>query len=230
MLTLLLSTLGLGGAGLALRLFAPALFGTIAKVFAAIPPKVWLVLAALALLGGAYWYHRSTMADAYEAGKVAGAAARDAKWQASFDRMEAAADQWRTNFEQSTSTITERIRDENAAELRRIGARADGLRLRGPGQATAPACAVREGAARLPSPTGGPQPTGQPVANGMAGLPDEEPLALVPWPDLVQRSEAADADAAEVKAWRTWYAKQKDAWEAARKRLVDALPEPEFGQ
>lgn len=230
MLTLILSALGLGGVGIALRLFAPALFSTIAKGFAAIPPKVWLVLGALALLGGTYWYHRSTVADAYEAGKVAGAAARDAKWQASFDRMEAAADQWRANFEQSITKITERVRNENAAELRRIGARADGLRLHGPGQATAPACAVREGAARLPGAPGGHESTGQPVADGMAGMRDEEPLALVPWPELVNRAEDADADAAEVIAWRTWYAKQKDAWEAARKRLADTLPEPEFGQ
>jgi hypothetical protein len=54
-------------------------------------------------------------------------------------------------------------------------------------------------------------------------------MAIVPWPDLIQRSEDADADRAEVKAWREWYARTKAEWEEYRAKLKRELPTPKFG-
>ena len=54
-------------------------------------------------------------------------------------------------------------------------------------------------------------------------------MAILPWPDLIQRSEDADADRAEVKAWREWYARTKDEWEEYRAKLKRELPTPKFG-
>lgn len=55
-------------------------------------------------------------------------------------------------------------------------------------------------------------------------------MAIVPWPDLVQRSEDADADRAEVIAWREWFATNRKAWDEYREKLKRELPKPAFGK
>lgn len=54
-------------------------------------------------------------------------------------------------------------------------------------------------------------------------------MAIVPWPDLVQRSEDADADRAEVIAWREWFDANRKAWADYKAKLQRELPKPAFG-
>lgn len=227
MLTFLLSSLGLGGAALALRIFAPGVWAMLSGIAQAISPKVWLVIAALAALGGAWWWHNSTVKAAYNKGYAQASVERDAAWRGAFDKMNAAAQAWRDNFEQRGAQIAAEIGARNAQELRANAARADALRVRGPGRAAA--CLNPGGAAGLLSASGGHDQTAGDADAGMAGLPDETPMAILPWPDLIQRSEDADADRAEVKAWREWYARTKDEWEEYRAKLKRELPTPKFG-
>jgi hypothetical protein len=227
MLSLILSTLGLGGAALALRIFAPGVWAMLSGIVQAIPPKVWLVIAGLAALGGAWWWHTSTVKAAYNRGYAKASVERDAAWRGAFDKMNAAAQAWRENFDQRGAQIAAEIGARNAQELRANAARADALRLRGPGRAAA--CINSGGAASLlPASGGHDAPAGSDDA-GVAGLPDETPMAILPWPDLIQRSEDADADRAEVKAWREWYARTKAEWEEYRAKLKRELPSPKFG-
>lgn len=227
MLTFLLSSLGLGGAALALRIFAPGVWAMLSGIAQAISPKVWLVIAALAALGGAWWWHTSTVSAAYNKGYAQASVERDAAWRGAFDKMNAAAQGWRDNFEQRGAQIAAEIGARHAQELRANAALADALRLRGPGRAAA--CLNPGGGAGLAPGSGGHDAPGGAADAGMAGLPDETPMAIVPWPDLIQRSEDADADRAEVKAWREWYARTKDEWEEYRAKLKRELPTPKFG-
>lgn len=227
MLTLILSTLGLGGAALALRVFAPAVWAVLSGVAQAIPPKVWLVIAGLAALGGAWWWHTSTVKAAYNRGYAQATVDRDAQWRGAFAKMNAAAEMWRDNFDRQGAALAAEIGAKHAQELRANAARADALRLRGPGRAAA--CLNPGGGAGLAPGSGGHDAPGGAADAGMAGLPDETPMAIVPWPDLIQRSEDADADRAEVKAWREWYARTTAEWEEYRAKLKRELPTPKFG-
>lgn len=227
MLTFILSTLGLGGAALALRIFAPGVWAAISGIAQAIPPKVWLVIAGLAALGGAWWWHTSTVKAAYNRGYAQATVERDAQWRGAFAKMNAAAEMWRDNFDRQGAALAAEIGAKHAQELRANAARADALRLRGPGRAAA--CINSGGAASLlPASGGHDAPAGSDDA-GVAGLPHEVPMAILPWPDLIQRSEDADADRAEVKAWREWYARTAAEWEAYRAKLKRELPTPKFG-
>ena len=227
MLTAILSTLGLGGAAIALRIFAPGVWAMLSGIAQAIPPKVWLVIAALSALGAAYWWHTSAVSAAYNKGYAQATVERDAAWRGAFAKMNAAAEMWRDNFDRQGAALAAEIGAKHAQELRANAARADALRLRGPGRAAA--CINSGGAASLlPASGGHDAPAGSDDA-GVAGLPDETPMAILPWPDLIQRSEDADADRAEVKAWREWYARTTAEWEEYRAKLKRELPTPKFG-
>lgn len=227
MLTIILSSLGLSGTAVLLRVFAPGVWATLIGIAQAIPPKVWLAIAGLAALGGAWWWHTSTVKAAYNKGYAQATVERDAQWSAAFDKMNAAAAAWRDNFDKRGAQIAAEIGARNAQELRANAARADALRLRGPGRAGT--CLNPGGAAGLLPASGGHEPPAGTGDAGVAGLPDETPMAILPWPDLIQRSEDADADRAEVKAWREWYARTKAEWEEYRAKLKRELPSPKFG-
>lgn len=227
MLTFLLSTLGIGGAALALRIFAPGLRAAISGIAQAIPPKVWLVIAGLAALGGAWWWHTGTVSAAYNRGYAQATVERDAQWRGAFAKMNAAAEMWRDNFDRQGAALAAEIGAKHAQELRANAARADALRLRGPGRSAA--CLNPGGAAGLLPGSGGHDAPGGAADAGVAGLPHEVPMAILPWPDLIQRSEDADADRAEVKAWREWYARTTAEWEEYRAKLKRELPTPKFG-
>lgn len=225
--TFLLSTFGLGGAALLLRIFAPGVWATLSGVAQAIPPKVWLVIAVLAALGGAWWWHTSTVTAAYNKGYATAVVKRDAQWSAAFAKMNAAAEAWRDNFDKRGARLAAEIGARHAQELRANAALADALRLRGPGRAAA--CFNPGGGAGLSASPGGHDAPGGAADAGVAGLPDETPMAILPWPELIQRSEDADADRSEVIAWRDWFARNKKAWDEYREKLKRELPSPKFG-
>lgn len=229
-LPLILSLAGAGGIGgyIALRLFAPGLLAVIGGVLKAIPPKVWLALAALAFVCGLLWWHNHEVKAAYNRGYATATVERDAKWSASFDTMHGAAQTYAAAFNQQSATLSNQIGARHATELRAIAARADDLRLRGPGRAAA--CARPGAVAGLSPATGGREPSGGTVDDGVAGLPDETPMAIVPWPDLIQRGEDADANRAEVIAWRERDAALRKLWDDYRAKLKRDLPTPEFGR
>lgn len=56
-------------------------------------------------------------------------------------------------------------------------------------------------------------------------MPDDEPMAIVPWRDLVTRAEEADRNRTEALSWREWYARNKALIEDGKREL----PVPAFG-
>lgn len=86
-LPLILSLAGVGGIGgyIALRLFAPGLLAVIGGVLRAIPPKVWLAIAALAFVCGLLWWHIHEVKAAYNRGYATATVERDAKWSEACD-------------------------------------------------------------------------------------------------------------------------------------------------
>lgn len=218
MISAILSLLGLGGIGAAL-FFLPGLRAAVAGICRAIPPKVWLALACIALLAGAVWYH----GRAVDRARAEGREAANLQWQGAFDTAHRAALQWRAAY-QDTSTRLATIRKEaHETERRRIAADADTLRLRGPGRAAAPVCGRIDPAGLSPAP-GGPERPDRPGNAPLAPLPDGEPMAIVPWRDLTRWGEQADQWRSEALTWRTWYYEQRAAHDAARARLDEVQP------
>lgn len=229
-LPLILSLAGVGGIGgyIALRLFAPGLLAMIGGVLKAVPLKVWLAIAALAFVCGLLWWHNHEVKAAYNRGYATATVERDAKWSDAFDTMHGAAQAYAAAFNQQSATLSNQIGARHEQDLRAIADRADALRLHGPGRATA-TCTRPGGSAGLPATARLNEPPGGAAHDGVAGLPDEVPMAIVPWPDLVQRSEDADADRAEVIAWREWFDANRKAWADYKAKLQRDLPKPAFG-
>lgn len=209
--------LGIGGVGLfALKLFAPAAFASIAAVAGKIPPKGWIAIGAAALLVTGYFVHQHKAHAALAAEYARGSSDRDTAWQKRFDAMHAAALQWKAKAEAKAAGISQEERARHEDTLHTIAARADAERLRGPGKAAAPACVGHVDPARLPAAPGGHVAAGGNADPGLAGLPPEGGLAIVPWNDLVTGAKLADANRSEVNAWRAWYAREVEANRLAR--------------
>lgn len=225
-LPLILSLAGVGG--VAALFFAPGLRIALVGFLRAIPPKGWLAIGALALLAGLWWAHTRAVSAAYNRGYATATVERDAKWSEAFDTMHGAALTYAAAFNQQSATLSSQIGARHEQELRSLAARADALRLHGPGRAAA-TCGRPGDSAGLPSPARLDEPPGSAAHDGVAGLPDEVPMAIVPWPDLVQRSEDADADRAEVIAWREWFAMNRKAWADYKAKLQREMPKPAFG-
>ena len=226
-LPLILSLAGIGG--VAALFFAPGLRIALVGILRAIPPKGWLAIGALALLAGLWWAHTRAVSAAYNRGYATATVERDAKWGEAFDTMHRAALTYAAAFNQHSDTLAAQIGARHEQDLRAIATRADALRLHGPGRAAA-TCSRPGDIAGLPPPARLDEPPGGQADDGVAGLPDEVPMAVVPWPDLVQRSEDADADRSEVIAWREWFAQNRKAWADYREKLKSDLPKPEFGK
>ena len=226
-LPLILSLAGVGG--VAALFLAPGLRLAFIGFLRAIPPKGWLALGALALAAALWWGHTRAVSAAYNRGYATATVERDAKWGEAFDTMHGAALTYAAAFNQQSATLSSQIGARHEQELRSLAARADALRLHGPGRAAA-TCSRPGDSAGLPSPARLDEPPGVAAHDGVAGLPDETPMAIVPWPDLVQRSEDADADRAEVIAWRDWFEKNRKAWDEYREKLKRELPKPAFGK
>ena len=228
MLTLALSLLGGGGAIGALLWFIPGAREILSGIARAIPPRVWLAIAVLALIGAGVWWFNHAVDIAYKQGRKDGSAARDQAWHGAIAAWNRTADVLRARAEAADRARSELERQIHDQEVRTIDARARSLLLRGPGKAGF-ACGRSEQDAGLSASPGGRDPAGGAADDGMAGLPADEPMATVPWPELVERARAADEDRAEVTAWRRWYAGQSAAW-AARKAAPPAMPDPLIGK
>lgn len=218
----LLSALGLGGLGLAM-VFVPGLRSAVLAGLGWVVDQVarhpWQAAClALALWGG---YERWDGVRGWN---------RAAEWQAhhtkhlAADKASiAAAVQWRKRIEETAATVAELIREKTDAENRLNSALADSLRLRGPGRAAA-LCRPRGGAG-LAAAAGGRLPDDRPGDAPVDPVPDDEPMAIVPWRDLVTRAEEADRNRTEALSWREWYARNKALIEDGKAEL----PVPAFG-
>lgn len=171
----------------------PALLAPMAAKFAAtrlgsalgkVPRWLWIALAIVfVMLAVAIWHGRKVKAFGEERFKAGYAEAVQ-------DGKQAAA-----KLETEAARATTTIRRNTDEEVGRIARRSDDLRLRGPGRAVCPAPAAA---------ASGPKPPGGAADAGVDRLPGAErpELAAVPYQELVQRSATADANRAEVLAYR----------------------------
>lgn len=215
-----LGGLVLGAGGIALKLFAPGLVGTIEAgavgIAKGIPPKAWLAIGIAAALVGGYFFHQHKADAALKAAYAAGTADDAAQWRTRLAQAQAAAEQWRKKAEANAAAISTDERTRHEQDLRDIHARADDQRVHGPGHAAAPACAGSGGDPGLPAAAGGHGAPGGGADAGLVGVPADDPLAIVPWNDLTARAADADANRAEALRWREWYRREADAWEKSR--------------
>ncbi|MFA7604542.1 MAG: hypothetical protein WCY29_16200 [Novosphingobium sp.] len=210
--------------GLVTSVGLEVLFGRLKALVMAIPRQAWIALACLALLVAGHWLHQRRAEAAIGAARAAGRAEAEARWQEAFAKMEQAARQWRSNYEAASSRISAEIGEQHAQDLRSNASRARALLVRGPGRAAA-ACGEPGGGAGLSAAAGGHEPADRQPDAGLDGVPEHQPLAIVPWPELIRRAEEADDDRSEVTAWRNWYRRQK----ALHDDKAGELPEPVFG-
>lgn len=223
MIAAIVSALGLGGLGLAIAFipgFGAGLLKMLKVAVEIVAEHPWQAACAALALWGAW--ERWDGIRGWD---------RAAEWKAHHDKHLAAdkasiasAINWRKQVEEGQTIITELIKDKADAEDRLNAALADSLRLRGPGRATA-LCRPR-GSAGLPASAGGPVAPGGPGDAPLAPVPDDEPMAVLPWRDLVARAEDADRNRTEVMAWRAWYPKQAELLKAPS---AADIPEVKFG-
>lgn len=227
MLTLILSLLGGSGAIGAALFFVPGLRAMLGQLIGSIPPRLLWALVAMAAIFGAVLWHGHAVESARKDGVKAGKLAADIEWKAAFDTQRAASQQWKRNFEARGVRINDLLGARHDQNLRDNSARADDLRLRGPGKAAA--CGRPGADPRLSS---GPGAGGQPASPTDAPadqVPDGDRRAIVPWGWLVARAEDHDALLSEVTTWRSWHDQQKTAHDEAVARLKAQFPDPAFG-
>lgn len=206
--------------GLIARIGASVLFGRAKKIVSAVPSKVWIGLAVVIVLLLAAWWHEShsqaMLKEAYEQGKKD----RDAQWEQSIEDARLEAQNWKTKYESASSKLTETERQLHEEQLRSDSARADALRLRGPGAAAAQCRPVRDSV--ISGGSGGSQPANEQAGAAGTGMSSEDG-AIVPWSWLVTTAQSCDADRSEVQRWRSWYPAQRDLFEAAKKQLEESI-------
>lgn len=205
-----LPLLGVGGIGAAL-FFVPGLKEAVVGFVKSIPPKAWLAIGAVALLAGGYFYHQRVAHKALSAEYQRGRTDEGKAWQDNLDKEHKEAERWRLKFEADEAKISNEERARNEQNLRDITSRADDQRMRGPGKAAAPACVGQVHNPSVPAAASGSKPASGNPNTGLAGLPPEGGLAIVPWADLVALAERADGWRAEVLTWREDYARQAEA-------------------
>lgn len=219
----ILSLLGTGGF-IAALVFIPGLW---AKVLAGLK---WLVDVICdhpreAIIAALVLWVAWERADAIHARQTTVA------WKARWDSHIAAdkrsitqAIQWKRDFDTTAAQLSTALKDKTHAEDLLNAALADNLRMRGPGRATA-ICGQRGDSGSGTGSGGNIAPGGTGDAP-LAPVPDDEPMAILPWRELVERARFADDNRTEVMAWREWYAKTG----ALLRERKAQLPAPEFGK
>jgi hypothetical protein len=177
-----------------------------------IPPKVWYALAAIAALAGAYFLHQHHAHSVIAAAKTEQKKADDAAWQAAFAKMHEAAAKWKVAAELNGQTIAQRERKLNDEEHSRNAARADDLRLHGPGKAAGCRPVDHPGLAAVSSGRN----KAAPVADAAGREVPATDWALVPWGWLVDRAKEHDDLLADEQTRRAADAEQRAAWEKMR--------------
>lgn len=218
-LGLALGAVGVSGLGIG-AIFAPGLLANVARsvvgVLQQIPPKGWIAIGIVAALIAGFFIHQHRVRTVLAAEYARGSADEDAKWKKRLDQEHAEAMAWKGRAAAAAAAISREEKAKNDAERNAIAARADDQRLHGPGQATAPACSRYSGTPGLPAPASGRVEPDRPVDAGLANVPSEEPMAIVPWNDLTRFGASHDAYRSEVKAWRSWYEREAKAWAEAK--------------
>lgn len=171
----------------------------VSKALGSVPWQIWAVVAALALVGlGSCVHARKVKAfgnERYAAGV--------ADMKKAFDKAHAAALVYKAKSEARSAAITTEIRGKHEATLRDNSARADDLRLRGPGAAR---CRSVDNPG-VSSSSGG-REQAAPVADAAGpGVPSGD-WASVPWAWAVTRAQEHDACLSESKTWREWHERQ----------------------
>ncbi len=207
-------------ASLVARFGLGLLFGRLRDSLAKIPPKVWLVLAALAAAGALLWWHNHAVEEARKEGREAA----DKEWKGAFDTMHKAALDLTDAYNATATALANARKEAHEQDRRRIAADADALRLRGPGRAAAPVCGRRDAASLSPAP-GGPDSPNRPADAPLAPMPDDQPAAILPWTGTVAFAESHDRWRSEALTWRSWHRDMRAAHEEARARLAKTKPE-----
>lgn len=202
--------------GIIAKVAASALFGRARDLLKLVPRKVWIALAVVITLWAAVWLHQKQVDSAYHDAFNAGYAEREKDENEELKFMRDVATAWRKEYEKKATEVSNLQKELHNETIRANSARADALRVRGPGAAAS--CPRPDRAAGLSTPSGehGAQASGTDVAG--SGMPAEQ-WASVPWAWLVDRAETCDADRDEVQRWRNWYPQQRDLYNAERQRI-----------
>ena len=204
--------------------------------------RLGLSLLGVVALGLAVWsalaWHSGRSEAAVEAAVTTALTKQSAEWRASFASMQSTAAIWKQRSQQAGTDLADLRRQTHEDELRRIGADADAVRLRGPGLAAASAGCRRIDDPRTRAAAGGlGEPATGPDASG-PGLPERDrgggfapEYAVVPWGWLVRRAEEHDALLSKVVTWRRHDAEQRALFHGARADLMRRLGavRPNFG-
>ncbi|MBH0113250.1 hypothetical protein I5E68_09860 [Novosphingobium sp. YJ-S2-02] len=204
-------------AALAARFGLSLLMSRLRMIVGRVPASLWIVLAVVLIGTAGVILHRREVAAHYKTAYEAGRTAERALWERRLADARDEGERWRSDYEAAAAKLTTQIGENHALETRLAAALADDLRVQGPGRAgvcPGPAAAA-----------GGSRTADGPADAPLAPLPPEQPLAIVPWGDLVRYAEQADLARAEAVTWRTWYLANV---EALRKARLDA-PSPLFG-
>lgn len=192
------------------------------------------IALGLAVWGAVAW-HGGKADAAIKSAVDAALTRRDAEWQASFDSMKNTAGIWKGRAKAASGKLADERKARHEEDLRRIGALADDLRLRGPGQAAAGACRRPGSDPALRAATGGYiAAAAGPDAPGdrMPAQDGRDQFAIVRWDWLVRRGEEFDALLSEATTWRAHDAEQRALHEKSiedLRRQLDAIT-PKFGQ
>jgi hypothetical protein len=193
----------------ALKLLLGRMWTNAKADYARIPPKVKLVLLALALAFAAFLLHQHVAHKALKAADQAGYNRRASEDAAALVELQRRV---RTAEANGTAIATD-TRSKNDASNSAINAHADALSMRGPGAArcrqvsnpVVPAASSEHGAGsdRPADAAGGSVPAGDGQSN----------LAAVPFDWLVNRARQCDLDRAENLSWRDWYVRESAEWQ-----------------
>lgn len=184
-----------------------------------VPWQVWAAIACLVLIGAGLWWHGNAVEAHYTEAYAAGAADKAAEYDAALAKAHRNAADWRARYEAASASLTETLGDLHDAQARNIAARANDLRLRGPGKARV--CSGPGDRSGPAAGTGRHEPAGGSSDDTLARVPADEPLAIVPWGQLVDFGEAHDIDRDEVLTWRRWYRANEDLLAGARAKLEE---------
>lgn len=204
--------------GVIASIAASTFFGRVKDFLKAIPREVWIALIVVIALVLAVWWHNSHADAQLKLAYEQGVADRDKELDDALALMEEDAKAWKEKYETASNALAVTERALHDQTLRSNAARADALRLRGPGASQA--CRGSDNPSGLSSRTSSNGTAAQQSdADGSGVLADDR--ATVPWPWLVARAESCDADRDEVIRWRNWYPAQKKLYDDSRRAIEE---------
>ena len=173
----------------------------VGRFLKSIPPKVWIAIAVVALIGAGGLWHNRAVGKAHDAGYSEGKAAEGA-------RIAAKALTIKRGVDALTGKITATIRSMNNAANNSTGRDADTVRLHGPGKAACAGLAsVPAGAGRYIPPVGQASPA-------VDQVPSAERIDLIglPFAGAVTLAENHDLCRNDLIAYREWGKQIGEAW------------------